>query len=407
MRKLGWLLVLCASFVYAEEKTPQQLFVDARAAYDKKDFAAYLQTMDALTKLRPGHPIVLFNHAGALALNDKAAESVAELDRLARMQIAMDLSDHDLDSLRARDDFHAVEKSMSELRKQRISTSSVAFRIPHKDLITESIVYDAKTRSFFISAVHKRKILRRDARGKLHDFITDGIWGANGLGIDDKRRILYASSSAYDSVEGFVATQGNQAALFAFNADTGALLAKYDAPKGTFCDDLTVAPDGTVYVSDSTGSVLRLQPDAKELDTFVAKGAMRSPQGSAFGNGALYVADYGGAIWSVDPKTATVTRVQEPTDLAMIGIDGLEYHDGTLIGIQNGIEPARVVRFWLDGNRITRSQILEMNHPMMSEPTIGVVVGSDFYFLAASQNRTVVANEVEKLHDAVVLKIHL
>lgn len=405
MRKIVLVILFCVSSVYAQEKTPQQLFNEARAAYDKKDFAAYLATMDALAALRPGHPVVLFNRAGALALNGKNAEAVALLEKLARLQIAMDLSDHDLDSLRERDDFRAVEKQMKELGTRKISTSTIAYRIPFKDLITEAITYDAKTKSFFISAVRKRKILRLDASGKLSDFITKNIWGANGLGIDAKRRILYASSTAYDSIEGFDESKAGEIALFAFNLDTGALIAKYDAPKGALFDDLTVAPDGTVYVSDSTGSLLRLTPGAKELETFVAKGTMRSPQGSAFANGTLYVADYGGAIWAVNAKTGATQRLDIPEDVAVIGIDGLEYHDGTLIGVQNGITPNRVVRFWLDGNRVTRSAILDMNHELMSEPTIGVVVGKDFYYLAASQNRRVVTKQ--ELHDAVVLKIRL
>src|SRR5215212_6232997 len=122
MRKIVLALLFCVSSVYAQEKTPQQLLNDARAAYDRKDFAAYLTTMDALATLRPGHPVMLFNRAGALALNGKNAEAVALLDKLARMQIAMDLSDHDLDSLRERDDFRAVEKQMNELRTRKISS---------------------------------------------------------------------------------------------------------------------------------------------------------------------------------------------------------------------------------------------------------------------------------------------
>jgi hypothetical protein len=70
-----------------------------------------------------------------------------------------------------------------------------------------------------------------------------------------------------------------------------------------------------------------------------------------------------------------------------LGIDGLYLVDGSLVGIQNGIEPHRVVRLRLDAtaNRVERAEILERARPDYAEPTLGVVVGRDLYYVAASQ----------------------
>ena len=38
----------------------------------------------------------------------------------------------------------------------------IAFRITEKDLIPEGIAYDATSKSFFVSSIHKNKILRID-----------------------------------------------------------------------------------------------------------------------------------------------------------------------------------------------------------------------------------------------------
>jgi hypothetical protein len=81
-----------------------------------------------------------------------------------------------------------------------------------------------------------------------------------------------------------------------------------------------------------------------------------------------------------------VDRVHAPADATIYGIDGLTWADGSLIGVENGIEPARIVRLTLsaDGTRNDRVEILEMNHPKFAEPTIGVVAGQDYYFIANS-----------------------
>ena len=64
--------------------------------------------------------------------------------------------------------------------------------------------------------------------------------------------------------------------------------------------------------------------------------------------------------------------------------DGLVRHGGDLVGIQNGIEPNRVVRMRLNktGDTIDAVEVLEMNHPDFGEPTLGVVVGKELFFVA-------------------------
>jgi len=51
----------------------------------------------------------------------------------------------------------------------------VAFRISEKDLIPEGIAYDATSRSFFVSSIHKNKIIRIDERNKVTDFIKHAL----------------------------------------------------------------------------------------------------------------------------------------------------------------------------------------------------------------------------------------
>jgi hypothetical protein len=76
-----------------------------------------------------------------------------------------------------------------------------------------------------------------------------------------------------------------------------------------------------------------------------------------------------------------------PDTLAALGIDGLYWLDAKLIGIQNGMDPARVLRLTLGpkGDRLTQAEVLERAHPLHADPTLGTIVGRDLYYIANSQ----------------------
>jgi sugar lactone lactonase YvrE len=409
MRVCVTFALLFALSVYAAERTATDVSRDAQAAYDRKDYPAFLVEMRTLAAMRPAHPLVLVNLGGALALNGRVDEALAQFEQLAAMQVVVALADHDFDAVRDTPRFRAVVQRMEETGRKRVSSATRTITIAQKDLLTEAIAWDAKSKTFLVSANRKRKIVRVDLQGRVTDFVTEGIWGANGLGIDAKRQLLWASSSPSARAEGYTDKADAEMALVAIDLDSGKVVRRIAPPQDGakhFLDDLTVAPDGTVYVSDAmAGMMFRLR--GATLEPFVAGGVMRSPQGSALGGGTLYVSDYATGVWAVDPATGKASRLEAPADCSTVGIDGLEYHDGSLLTVQNGVTPNRVVRLRLDGRRIARCEVLEMNHPLMDEPTLGVVVGRDFWFLAASQGNKFDDGKPELLHEALILGVPL
>ena len=196
--------------------------------------------------------------------------------------------------------------------------------------------------------------------------------------------------------------------MWAFDLDRGEVLNRFKPPANADAlDDLTLASDGTLYVSDSQGAVLTLPPGGMELLLFVPRGgAIRSSQGETIHGRLLYVADYGRGVAVVDRQTHDVARLALPADFPAFGIDGLAYANGWLYGVQNGVEPNRVVRLHLapGGLRADRWEIVEMNHPLMDEPTIGVVAGDEYVFLAASQGNKFDDNKLDQLHDSIVMR---
>jgi hypothetical protein len=87
----------------------------------------------------------------------------------------------------------------------------------------------------------------------------------------------------------------------------------------------------------------------------------------------------------VDLATRRLSWLPQPADVAANGVDGLYVAGRSLIGVQNGTAPERIVRFPVDEEftRILGWEVLEQN-PQLGEPTHGVVVGDWFYFVANS-----------------------
>ena len=78
--------------------------------------------------------------------------------------------------------------------------------------------------------------------------------------------MLDASSASTPSTDNTVPSGTKPGALKTFDLKTGAPKASYDVPAGTIagqmplCNDMVVAGDGTVYITDSlSGRILRLK----------------------------------------------------------------------------------------------------------------------------------------------------
>ena len=82
------------------------------------------------------------------------------------------------------------------------------------------------------------------------------------------------------------------------------------------------------------------------------------------------------------------------------------------MGIQNGVNPHRVVRLRLDAGygRIEGVSVLERKNPSFDEPTLGVVVGDELYYVANSQYGSFDEKGqplADRLVDTVVLRLRV
>jgi hypothetical protein len=89
----------------------------------------------------------------------------------------------------------------------------------------------------------------------------------------------------------------------------------------------------------------------------------------------------------VDLASGASADVNPGTRNTLAGVDGLYWHKGSLIAIQNGIGSPRVAAFRLskDGLRVTQTMVLENRSALTILPTTGAIKGNDFYFIVNSQ----------------------
>ena len=282
-----------------------------------------------------------------------------------------------------------------EQNRQPVSPSSVAFEVPERELLTEGIAYDPKTEAFYVSSVRRGQILRVDKGGAVTRLAPDepAHWAALGLRVDAKRQALWAASTSMPQTTGHVPADSGRSGVLRYDLRTGKLAKRYDVPADSTphaLGDLIVTRAGDVYATDSRAPVLwRIPAKGDTLERFLESPLFLSAQGLALtpDERTLYVADYARGLLRVDLQARTVTPLEAADSVLPLGIDGLYWRDGKLIGIQNGVQPHRVSRFTLSkaGDRVIRGEILERAHPRYNEPTLGVLVGDALYYVANSQ----------------------
>jgi len=393
----------------------------AAAAYRAKDYAVAIDNLKKALELIPDHPTLFYNIAAISALQGKKSDAIAALSKVVAMGLALHPErDADFDSIKDSEEFKSVLRKF-ESNKTPIINSTTAFTIHEKGLITEGLAYDPVGETFFISSVHKRKILAVNKVGEAKTFADEqaGLWSVLGMKVDSERRLLWATTTAFPQMVDFNKDEENSSAVLKFDLKTGKLLKRYvlpNKPKGHGLGDLTIDSNGSVFATDSlTPAVYVIHPEKDEIELLLENDGFVSPQGLAFSGDErhLFMADYSTGLFDIDVKTKRVVHLRPLEGATLLGIDGLYFHKGSLIGVQNGVAPWRLVRILLsnDFKRVDRLQVIEANNPVFDEPTLGVIVKDTFYFIANSQWGLVddkgQLGPADKLADPIILRVKL
>lgn len=268
-----------------------------------------------------------------------------------------------------------------------------AFRLPDADMISEDIAYDSAGDRFFVSSVHRGGVDVVTRAGSSRTFIApgaDSTWGMFAVGVDGARGALWTTTAAMRGAARYAAADSGRSAVLEYDLRTGALRRRLVAPdSGALAlGDLTIARNGSVYVSDGMGSgVYAIDARASAVRVLVSRGTLRSPQTPALSadERTLFVPDYSRGIAAVDLASGAVHWLERADSIELRGIDGLYRRGGDLIAVQNGVAPNRIVRLALDAEmrRVEHATVLARG-PTARDVTHAAFVRGDMYYITQS-----------------------
>jgi sugar lactone lactonase YvrE len=340
----------------------------------------------------PDNCALTYEIAKAYASAKQWPEAVDWLRRVADLKAGLDPTrDSAFADLRGTKEFAAIANAVRDATPP-VSHSKPAFQLTEGDLIPESVAYDPAGKHFYFGSMRKGKVIQCSASGDCRQF-------AAGLGV-------VIGLKTYREALWVLNNTAMQSELIHYDLASGQLVRRYPVSGASHSfNDLTFAPSGDIYLTDTpAGAVWRLANGAAELSKIPGKFPFANGVAISSDERLLYVATYPDGIFIVDLKTSTTAPIPPPAGLCLATIDGLYFHRGSLIAIQNAFMTPRVVRFDLnrDHRSIARFEVLERRNPLFDGVTTGVIAGDDFYYMANIQD-----DKKTNFDPIRLLKIHL
>ena len=321
-------LAACAVFAaraHADVAEFNAINAAARAARERGDQAAYLANVRKLAAFTPAHPGILLALARGLALDGDGAGAVAQLNRLADLGFSFGASnDAAFQSLKDDPGFVAATKRLAENGKGTGRGKGII-----KLGLTggsEGVAWSETTKSFLMGS-----------SGSIHAFKLDGKAAASPVAKAGGPQILGirpdpASRSYLVCVN---EPDGSNSAVVRHDESSGEIKGTYKLPtQNALCNDIALLKNGSFAVTDSNNGVFHLV-DGK-LEPLALTTPVYQPNGIAsdLKKNRLYVAHAGGVIVH-DFASGKSSRELAPRKTFVGGIDGMVWHKGSLIAVQN------------------------------------------------------------------------
>ena len=339
-------------------------------------------------------------------------EALRWIEKFAATGLSFDVTKgDDLKDLLADEAGQNIVAQMKQ-HSQPKSGTEVVCALPRADTMPEDIAYlksggPKSGGTFYVSSIQHHTLYRvslpkaGDKECAMQEVPLPAEakrWPTLAVSADPKRNILWMTSSAMPGFTGFSKEDEGKALLMEIDAKSGKVLRRFD-PGTTgraVLGDMCVTSDGTVYVTDSIGGgVYRLHGNLQTAKLEKIADGLFSPQTPvpARDGKRLFVADYTMGIAVIDlpapggaPKiSANVNYLPHPENIAVVALDGMYLSGDSLIGIQNGTDPNRILRLRLNPAQtaIIDSEVIEQATESMGDPT-HAVAAEGWYYVSAN-----------------------
>ncbi len=391
MKKYLFSLVLVfITITLVRSQTQKDVYQQSINAYKSKDYVTFLNLTQQLDSIRPFHPTYTYNLAAALALNGKEEEAISVLQKVVLMnQTTAFETDDDFKSISNLKGFQQV-LMLKRKQEQTISNSVKIVSLSEKELHPEGLEFLTKSNLWLASSIRKRKIVSFDSKtGTCSDWFSDDqLYAVFSIKKDANEEFLWVATSAIPEMERFSVDLDGKAAVLKIDIKTKKVVQRFEMEGNHLFGDLYVTKTNEVYVSDSNKPIIyKIQNDVMTEWISLEKEAYNL-QGIALNTdeSKLFVADYLKGISVIELNDKSRQWLIFPAGTIGKGIDGLCFYKSTLIAVQNGVKPIRLVQFNLNNeqNAITGFRIIDHNRAELNEPALATIVKNKLYFFANS-----------------------
>ena len=393
-------LLLCAGSAFSLDRARfLELNKKGRELRQKHDWKGVREVLLEIGKELPSPtPTFILRMASVETRLGNNAQALLWMQRYIDMGLSYDISaDDDLKPLLSDPGWKPLAEKMKAaaqpvLRGQKICS------LPINDLMPEDIASDSTGRMLYVSSVLHHSLYRVTLPMASEEYCrlnevslpaTAKRWPTLAVSFDSSRNLLWMTSSAMPDFASNPPGDNGKSALLAVDPHSGSVLHRYDLPAMApgVLGDMTVTPQGDVFVTDSIGGgVYRVQGDLNTARMEKIADGFFSPQTPAMAADGkrLFVADYAIGIAIIDLSDHNkITYLALPDKVAATGLDGLLRVGDVLIGVQNGTQPARIVRYRLnhEQTRVESAEVLAQGEAL-GEPTHAIAVNGKVFVTA-------------------------
>ena len=390
----------------ADKPARKKLFPDdvpglqefAIESFENGDYMRFIQANIKLREKRPYEQQYMIGMVVGAALLNKQNTAYNYMHVMQQQGLSYDFdATEDTESIRGTEVYEYLNGLLIEAG-QPMGEAREAFTLPSSAVHPEAIAWDESRDRFLVGSIVDGSVNAVSMSGEIEALIPaddeSGLLAITGIAVDEKHKRLWVSSAGVPGFAGLDPAMLGIGALFEFDLASLDLIKRHDIPADGLPHvpgNLAVTPSGDVYFIDrAVPMVFRKQASAGGVQPYVASKELTGLKDLALSDSGetLYIADGALGIMVIDLNQSTSAMLTGPESLNLGGISGLMFSDNSLVMMQNGINPQRIMRLELapDGQSVTEVNALAIALPYFNAPAFGTVVDDAvFYFADGNQ----------------------
>ena len=385
-----------------------ELVIKSRELTRQQDWKAVREVYSQIVEeMGVATPAYMRRIASVELLLGHKAEAIRWMELYASTGMGYDVAnDNVLKPLATEPGYQKVAEQM-KARTAPVQKAELVCVLPLADIMPEDITYEKRSGTFIVSSIQHHTLYRvtlpkhgEKECGMQEMALDDSLkrWPTMALASDAKHNLLWVTTSAIPDFAGFQLAgfpkgDSGKASLLVLNATGGKLVRRFDlgnADAPALLGDMLLAEDDSIYVTDGLGGgVYRVRGNIETAKLEKIGGDFINPQTPVLARDGkrLFVSDYLAGIGVIDLNASPSQHFEylpHPENIAVSGLDGLYLDGDSLVGMQNGATPGRLIRLRLNKaqTEIVSAEVLEQSTDRLGEFTHAVLMNGMFYVSA-------------------------